>query len=683
MKVFGKIAKDARDFRLLIISISLIILIISIIYWQDLSILANEAIQNEATNHIILVPILAAFLIYRRRESVGASLAVERFRRKSYIFSLSEAAGVALCLSAFLLYWYGSFTFYAIELHIVSLTLFLVGITLTLFNVKTLVTIIFPILFLLFLTPPPTAITLTAGAALGDFNAQASYTLLKTLGLPVTLSWEYGPPTILISNSTEGSFEFSVDQACSGIYSLIAFSMFAAFLIYIVKGPYKKKILLAPIGFIMLPILNTIRISLIVFIAHVINVETAMTIFHNFSGWILLSAGMLLLLLIAERILHMKIFEPRSKIIACDKCSDASRHNDSFCSNCGVFLGNHRTDFSNKFWIKITALLLASCVIALSLQAPVFAFARGLTLTNTDLGSSATVFPQVPGYQMHYLYRDEDFERISRTDASFTYAYFPRNVSNPLIYVLVGVGNSITNLHSWESCLVSWQIAQGRAPTVNVLESKDVLLVENPPIPARSFVFHYPSSHATFANYTQVTLYWYQKALFKTGLTVESRYVRISLVILTKDQMDQARLTQILLYIGQEIAIYWEPVKTQSILSLSIPTMQVLLGSTIVFAIFLQTTEYSRQWRTKSTNLKIFERYGSPDEKELLKKIKELRQKTKETTTKNIESAFKDETANSAKPSNMQSTLENLQKNGIIQLDVINVLDQPRLVWKP
>jgi len=678
-----KLAVEARKSLLPVASISLVALTVLILYWQDLLILANEALQNEATNHIILVPILAAFLVYKKRELAGASFAIEKFRRKNYIFSLSEATGIALCLSAFLLYWYGSFTFYPIELHVVSLTLFLIGVTLTLSNVKTLIAIIFPILFLLFLMPPPTAITLTAGAALGDFNAQASYSLLKLLGVPVTLSSEYGPPTILINNPSERSAEFAVDQACSGIYSLIAFAMFAAFLIYIVKGPYRKKIALVPIGFFMLPILNILRISLIVLIAHKASAEIAMTIFHTYSGWLMLSTGMLLLLLIAEKILHMKIYEPRSKIATCDKCNDASRNNDPFCSNCGIFHGNHQASFNSKFWIKITALLLASCAVALTLQAPVFALAQGLTLTNTDPGSSTAVFPQISDYQLNYLYRDENFERISRTDASFTYAYFPKNVSNPTIYLLLGVGNSITNLHNWEVCLVTWQQAQGRTPVVNVLESKDVQLIENPPIIARSFVFQYPADYRALANYAQVTLYWYQKALFKTGLTVESRYVRISLIILTTDPIEQAKLGQKLLDLGRATASYWEPMKTQSLLSLSIPTMQILLGSTIIFAILIQTTEYSRQWRTKSTNLKIFERYGSPDEKLLLKRIQELRQKTKETTTMNIESAFKEETANSGKHYDLLSTLENLQKNGIIQLNIINIQDQPRLVWKP
>jgi hypothetical protein len=433
----------------------------------------------------------------------------------------------------------------------------------------------------------------------------------------------------------------------------------------------------------MLPILNIIRISLIVSIAYGFGEPIAMTIFHTYSGWLVLSIGMLLLLLIAEKLLHLKIYENQSKAASCNTCNDSSESNEVFCPDCGKFLENHQTKLNKRFWIKISGLLLVACVVALSLQAPVFAYAQGLTLTNSDPEARTEVFPKVPDYNLDFLYRDMNFERISRTDASLTYAYFPQNISNPTIYVLIGVGSSISNLHSWEVCLVSWQAAQGRAPVVSVFDSRDVQIMENPPIMARYFVFQYPPDQSYFANYTQVTLYWYQKALFKTGLTVESKYTRISLLILTESPNEYPKHEQALLNMSQLIAAYWEPLKAQSLISLGIPTMQILLASTIAFAIVMQTTQYVSDQRKKTTNLRVFERYGSPEEKRLYPTIKDLRQKTKETTTKNIESAFNQQPTNPTKYSDLLGTLENLRENGILQLDVINIQDQPKLVWKP
>ena len=148
MKAFRKLPESARNLLFPIISISLIILPILIVYWQDLSILFNEALQSEAVSHIILIPFLVSYLIYRKKELVKASLALEKLRGETKLVSVSDIVGAAFCLTAFLLYWYGSYTFYPLEYHIASLLIFVMGVTLILANVKTLMILIFPIMFL-------------------------------------------------------------------------------------------------------------------------------------------------------------------------------------------------------------------------------------------------------------------------------------------------------------------------------------------------------------------------------------------------------------------------------------------------------------------------------------------------------------------------------------------------------
>jgi len=675
--VFRKTLTKLRKHSLLILSAIMVPLMILIVYSRDLSILSNEAIHSEAVTHIVLIPFLISYILYKKRDAVRATFALEKLRLRSRSPFLTEVVGLTLCLSAFLLNWYGSYTFYPLEYHLASLPLLVTGIVLVLFNLKTLTALIFPILFLLFLIPPPSEITYTAGALIANFNTQASYTLLKTFGLPVVLQSTYGPPTIAIDTPSGAPMLFAVDLPCSGIYSLIAFVMFATFLAYIIRGSLIKKAGLFLLGFVILQILNIIRISTIVAIGHWLGEEIAMTVFHVATGWLLIFSGILLLLLIAEKLWHLQIFGGSNEIPSCSKCNTSLKNQEPFCSNCGKFLKNLNLRISGRFWIKITALVVGLFLVTLSIQAPVFAFAQGITFTNPNLEVTTEVFPEFAGYQLKFLYRDFDYEKMAHQDASLLYAYIPLNVSaNSTVYVDIGVASSITNLHSWEVCWVTLQTARGYPPLVSVLNSRDVQIMENPPIIARYFVFKSPD------DYTQVTLYWYERALFNTGLTVEQKYVRISLIILATNPTAYHKHQEELLTFAQSIAAYWEPLKVQSLVSLSVPLMQFLLVASILFIIITGTAQYTREWRKKRNNLRIFEKFAPPSEKLLFQTIKKVNEETKATTEK-IAHALEQATGKPPESDELIHMLNHLQENGLVEIDIANIRDNPQLIWKP
>jgi len=655
-----------------VLSVVMMLLVVLAVYWQDLAILFNEALQSEAVSQIILIPFLVSYLIYRKKELVKASSALEKFRRRTKLVSVSDIIGVAFCLTAFLLYWYGSYTFYPLEYHIASLLIFVMGITLILANVKTLMIFIFPIMFLAFFVPPPSSVTYIAGALLANINTQGSYTLLKTAGLPVSLSSNYGAPIIALNTPT-GPIEFAVYQASSGIYSLAAFIMFATFLIYIIRGSLTKKAALFVLGLLILPILNIIRISLIVFIAYWLGEEIAMTIFHTFTGWLLIFGGTLLLLLIGEKLFHLQIFASSKETSSCSECNNSLKNQELFCLNCGRFLKTPHARISKRFWMKVIALLICSYLVMASIQAPVFAFAQGLTVSNPSPQVNTNVFPEIMDYRLQFLYRDTRFERVAGQDASLVYAYLPQNGSTLPVYVIVGVATSISNLHNWEVSLIAWQVSRGLPPLVSLLESGDVQLTENPRIIARYLVFQHPS------NYTYVALYWYQRAMFKTALTVEPRYVRINLLILTTNPNDSPKLIEKLQTIGQSIAVYWEPLKRQSLVSLGIPLLQFLLVLAIAFIIFTWAAKYTLEQRRKNNNLKIFKNHASQKEKNVLQTIKNA---TKKTTFQAIISTLKKNTKKAIRPNELTEILKHLEDYGLVKKDVINVEGQPTLIWK-
>jgi len=673
-KAFQKTIETVRANHLIFFTSTLVALAILIFYWQDFSILANEALQSESASHTLLVPFLAAYLLYQKRDIVKASVSLERLREAKSV-SLHEIIGFAVCLSAFLLYWYGSSTFYPLEYHLASLPLLIVGTTVALFGRKTLMLLIPPILFLAFLVPPPSIITYTAGGAIGNLNTQISYTALRAAGLPVTLLSEYGSPTIVLANRDGQSISFAVDVPCSGIYSLIAFTMFAAFLALIIGGSLFKKAGLFVLGFGILIVLNIVRIMSIVFVGHRFGEEVAMTLFHTVSGWVLIFVGILLLLFIGDRFLNLKLFSSSKEPQTCVRCGELESGSQEFCPSCGRLIGKRKLGVSKRSMTKVVALLLGCTLATLSIQAPVFAFAQGSIFANQNWIASNTIFPELPGYGVRFLYRDVDYERISHQDASLLFAYMPLNTSNLPIYVLVGVADSMANLHNWEVCLVSYQVAHGESPLVSVLGSRDIQLIQNPSIIARYFVFRSPD------NYTQFTLYWYEKALFNTGTTVHQKYVRTSLIVLAQTEKSSTELEEKLLALGKRIAEYWEPLKEQSLISIGIPLQQSLLVGAVGFAAITGATQFTSDKRKKARNLKLFRNFASSDEKQLLQTIQELG-KGKGATLEAIHQAFTRGTKKKVEPEELTTMLKSLEKYGIIQKEVTRDQNSLKLIWK-
>lgn len=667
----GKLKRYSQH---MVATVFLLVLVV-IVYGQDLHILLNEALHSEALTHVLLIPFFAGYLLYIKRDLVKAALTLDNLRSKTNPRFLDEMIGVALCLIAFLTYWYGSHTFYSLQYHLLSLPLFLMGVTLILFNLKTLTILFFPLLFLVFLTPPPTEFMYTIGGAMANFNTYASYTLLKTIGIPVTLTSTYGPPTITLT--TANTPTFTIDLPCSGIYTFIAFAMFAFFLSLIAVTSLPKKLVVFTLGFVTFQSLNIIRITTIVAIGHWINPDIAMQLFHNVSGLLLIFTGMLLMLLTADKLLKIQLFPTSPPQEPCPKCTPSRQQHEPFCINCGTYL--HPAALHNvthRFWGKLALLILGCSILTLSIHAPTFAVAQDQIQLTTGWETASDVLPIIPDHQLKFLYRDESYEEIAGQDAALMYAYFPTNRSHPTVYVDLGVANSISNLHNWEVCLVAWQTAHGQYPLVTVLDSRDTQLLEDTPIIARYFTFQSPE------NYTQVTLYWYEQATFNLGFTVNQKYVRISLIILAKTATNYQKLESHLYTFAQQIAAHWKPLKTQSLISLGIPAQQVLLALSISFVTITKTIQHSNKWRRKTHNQKIFTQIAPPHDKQVLDTIQHLSERTPHLETRQIHNAVQKGTKKPLKFNKLQETLRTLENYGFITKDLTSIHNIPKLIWK-
>lgn len=667
----------ARRYYKHILSLAIVLLIVIIIYGGDFTILANEALQNEAFSHVLLLPFFAAFLFYLKKDSVKATLLPKRHNKQTSTRYLNEIMGATLCIVAFLVYWYGSYTFYPLEYHIISLPIFIMGATLILLNPKALQMLIFPILFLLFLVPLPNTVVYTIGGTLANLNTQASYAIMKAAGLPITLSSSYGAPIISLLTSAGKPTNFSIDVPCSGIYSLIAFTMFAAFLAFVASTSLFKKLLMFLFGFLLFAILNIIRIIAIISICYWLGEETALMV-HSIAGFVLIFLGILLVLGLSERLLKIKISIKPQKQTPCPKCTTPAENLENFCQNCGRIFNKSNLPVSKATFAKLFLLLLGCSIAVLSIRAPTFATAQSSIelASSSNSQNSTSVFPNISSYKLAFLYRDTAYEKIAHQDASLMYGYFPNNTSSSVIYADVGVASSISNLHNWEVCLITLQTAQGQYPLVNVRDQRDIQLLQDPPLVAQYLVFDSPD------NYTQVTLYWYEKASFKTGLTVEQKYVRISLIILTQNAANYPQLEEELLAAGQLIAAEWEPLKTQALVSLGVPAQQALLAACIIFLATTKTAQYFTEQRKTANNLKIFNNFASPQEKTVLQTVLELAKEKKSIETADIIENLQKQTNEPSKYEQVLATLNTLEEHGLIKRSIVSVGNAPRLVWK-
>jgi len=201
--------------------------------------------------------------------------------------------------------------------------------------------------------------------------------------------------------------------------------------------------------------------------------------------------------------------------------------------------------------------------LLLSIQAPVFALTEGpaeiLVQTPSGLQPNTQILPlpQISGYNLSYVYRDTNFEKLSGEDASLVYAYGSTDTAKPTVWVAVELAATTGPLHCWETCLINYPLSQGTQPKVTQLDLTDIQTQANPPIVGRYFAFQY---HST--NQTQVVLYWYETATFTVNNQTQQKQVKLSLVIYPKSTSDVPASESLLLPIAKEINDYWQPIKT-------------------------------------------------------------------------------------------------------------------------
>jgi len=657
----------------IIIKSLFVIIFPSIFYWKILLLLANEVLNNEMSSHILAVPFIIIYILYRLRNRFIVSVS-QNDDKHIFKLPLSDIFGICLFIFAFFLSWYGSYTFYSFELNIISIPILVSGMICIIFNIDTLKTLLFPVSFLLFLVVPPINILQTAGVILSDFSSRAAYNILAVMRLPVSLRLGYGSPVIYL-NVLPQAIPFAVDLACSGLYSLMGYTVFAVFVAYIAQTTYAKKLSILLLGLPIIYMLNITRIVLIIFVGYNFGSEQATNMIHLFGGWALIFLGTLLILTISNKLLKIELFSNSTV-----DCSHINSNPSLYCSDCGQYLKSPDMNITKIDGVKLVSLGLVLTLLFF-FQIPLFSLSSGSAsvLLQGPSGQQLVenVLPDIEDYDFDGLvYRDYEFQNLSGQDASLMYVYYPKDTQKDPIWVGLEIAQSKGELHPWEVCLITWPTTHGGSPQVQQIDLEDIFLLDNPPLPARYFVFKEFDMEKS-----QVVLYWYIRSIFETARAgYQEKWVKIS-IIEYSDLNNYVEVKQELLPIALAITNYWKPITEWSWAALFIAQNGVLLLSvTFVLVVGVLLLSYYFDRIKAKRAKKVYMQISDEREKYVFDSIKLLENDV--ATTKKIMSKYEELTGENVDEINLVRTLSEAEQVGIIYKKIINIDDIPYITWK-
>ncbi|MGD0160673.1 MAG: exosortase/archaeosortase family protein [Candidatus Bathyarchaeia archaeon] len=392
----------------LVLKIAAFLVAVVLVFHLDLATVAVKAVQNESASYVLAVPVLFAYLLYRKRKMLRAVMPLESQAHTGVMKYLATIGGLLLTSAALVLYWYSSSMDYHAAYHILTLPIFAAGLTLILFNTQTLKESAFPMAFLVLLTPPSGILT-GVGEAFSSASSKVSFALIRAVGIPSTLSGQ--PPVIQVVRSGGEALGFTIGNSSSGVYSVLGFLVFAIFISYTIRDRLWKKLLLFPIGFLIIYALSLSRITAVLLIGYNFGIATAMNLFLLLGGWVLIFLGTFLTLFFSEKVLHTQIFsKPPQK---CPKCSSGPQADQDMCFSCGRILRPSQAKFGKTDLVKIVATI---ALLALLTEAVASFQAVSEFISQRGLYLAVTILALFPAVMVFYVLETRE---LRREDAEF------------------------------------------------------------------------------------------------------------------------------------------------------------------------------------------------------------------------------------------------------------------------
>jgi exosortase len=256
--------------------------LIAALYITVIPDLAAEWWTVDASSYGMLVPPIALFIAYQRR-NLTLDIPAQRDSRGLWL--------VAFACFTFLL---GSL---AAEFFLsrVSFVLLLAGLTWTFWGWQRFQTLLFPFVLLATMVPLPAIVFTAVAAPLQLFASALATNIAQELGVSIYRDGNI----IYLANTSLG-----VAEACSGLNSLSSLAVASLLLGFLENASWKGRVLLFVLSIPLAILVNVIRVAGTAVLADH-QPAFAVGFYHTFSGWLIFVVGFGMLWLLAKLIFRL------------------------------------------------------------------------------------------------------------------------------------------------------------------------------------------------------------------------------------------------------------------------------------------------------------------------------------------------------------------------------------------
>jgi exosortase len=246
-----------------------------LLYFPVLKWLVQSWLHNPYYSHGFIVPVISGVIFWRKMRSLSE---IDSSRLVGFLILIF---GTGLHIYGVILHFY--------FLSAISFLILLCGLILYFKGKKVLWKLAFPIVFLIFMIPPPFLNSLIS--ELQSLSTCASTSVLNLIGIPVIRTGF----EIHLREAT-----FVVAMPCSGMKSLVSLLFLSSLLAYILKGSLTRRVMLFLLTFPLAIAANILRIVFTILVANCIESETTISFFHDFFGFLFFIVSLLLLVLFSK-----------------------------------------------------------------------------------------------------------------------------------------------------------------------------------------------------------------------------------------------------------------------------------------------------------------------------------------------------------------------------------------------